>query len=185
LKDSELSKIKNIISHPQAFAQSRVWIKANLPNATLISVNSTSEGARRVKELNDESYAAIGTEFSSQIYDLKVLSSNIEDIPLNFTRFLIISKRVNEQKKGKIKTSVVFVTKHTPGSLYRALEIYADADINLLKIESRPRRKGKWEYIFLMDFEGDKDDPRIIKILEKMNENVIWYKILGSYPMVE
>ncbi len=185
LKDSELSKIKTLISHPQAFAQSRAWIKANLPNATLISVNSTAEAARKVKELEDESYAAIGTEFSSRIYNLKVLSSNIEDSSLNFTRFLIISKKENEQKEGKIKTSVVFVTKHTPGSLYRVLEIYADGNINLLKIESRPRRKGRWEYIFLMDFEGDKNDPKVVKIIEKMNENVIWYKILGSYPMVE
>ena len=185
LENSELSKIKTIISHPQAFAQSKVWIKTNLPNSTLISVNSTAEAARKVKELNDESYAAIGTEFSSQIYELKVLSSNIEDNPLNFTRFLIISKRLNELKKGKIKTSIVFVTKHTPGSLYRVLKIYADANINLLKIESRPRRKGRWEYIFLMDFEADKDEPKIIKIFEQMNDNVIWYKILGSYPMVD
>ena len=185
LENSELSKIRTIISHPQAFAQSKVWIKTNLPNSTLISVNSTAEAARKVKELNDESYAAIGTEFSSQIYELKVLSSNIEDNPLNFTRFLIISKRLNEMKKGKIKTSIVFVTKHTPGSLYRVLKIYADANINLLKIESRPRRKGRWEYIFLMDFEADKDEPKIIKIFEQMNDNVIWYKILGSYPMVD
>ncbi|MHA2281957.1 MAG: prephenate dehydratase [Promethearchaeota archaeon] len=185
LENSELSKIKTIISHPQAFAQSRVWIKANLPNTNLISVNSTAEAVSKVKELNDESHAAIGTEVSSQIYNLKVLNSNIEDNPLNFTRFLIISKRENEKKNGKIKTSIVFVTKHTPGSLYRALKIFADANINLLKIESRPRRKGRWEYIFLMDFEGDKDDPRVIKILENMNDNVIWYKILGSYPMVK
>jgi len=185
LETSEISKIKNIISHPQAFAQSRAWIKANFPKITLISVNSTAEATKRVRELNDESYAAIGTEFSSHIYNLKILSSNIEDSSLNFTRFLIISKRVNEQKKGKIKTSIVFVTKHTPGSLYRVLKIYSDANINLLKIESRPRRKGRWEYIFLMDFEGDKDDPKMIEIIEKMNDNVIWYKILGSYPMVE
>ncbi|MFW9825589.1 MAG: prephenate dehydratase [Candidatus Thorarchaeota archaeon] len=184
LENSELSKINTIISHPQAFAQSRAWIKANLPNVAIISVSSTAEAARRVKELNKESHAAIGTEISSQIYNLKIISSNIEDNPLNFTRFLIISKRENKQKGGKIKTSVIFVTKHTPGSLYRVLKIYADNNINLLKIESRPRRKGRWEYIFLMDFEGDKDDPQIIKILEKMNENVIWYKILGSYPMV-
>lgn len=183
LKDSELSKIKTLISHPQAFAQSRAWIKANLPNATLISVNSTAEAARKVKELEDESYAAIGTEFSSRIYNLKVLSSNIEDSSLNFTRFLIISKRENEQKEGKIKTSIVFVTKHTPGSLYRVLKMYADANINLLKIESRPRRKGRWEYIFLMDFEGNKEAPKIKKILGMMNEQVIWYKILGSYPL--
>jgi len=183
LEGSELSKIKNIISHPQAFAQSRAWIKANLPNATLISVNSTAEAARKVKELEDESYAAIGTEFSSQIYNLKVLNSNIEDSSLNVTRFLIISKKENEQKEGKIKTSVVFFNKHTPGSLYRALKIYADANINLLKIESRPRRKGRWEYIFLMDFEGNKEDPKIKKVLGMMSEHVIWHKILGSYPL--
>ena len=184
MKSSDLSKIQTIISHPQAFAQSRVWIKTNLPNASLISVNSTAEAVLRVQELNDESCAAIGTEFSSHIHDLKILSSNIEDTPLNFTRFLIISKRENDHKEGKIKTSVVFVTKHTPGALYRVLKIFAEANINLLKIESRPRRRGRWEYIFLMDFEGDKAEEKVIKIIEKMNENVIWYKILGSYPMV-
>lgn len=184
MKSSDSSKIQTIISHPQAFAQTRIWVKTNLPRANLISVNSTAEAVRKVQELNDESYAAIGTEFSSQIYNLKVLSTNIEDNPLNFTRFLIISKRENDHKEGKIKTSVVFVTKHTPGALYSVLEIFANANINLLKIESRPRRRGRWEYIFLMDFEGNKDEEKIIKIFEKMNENVIWFKILGSYPMV-
>ncbi|MBA7632988.1 Bifunctional chorismate mutase/prephenate dehydratase [subsurface metagenome] len=185
VKNSDLSKIQTIISHPQAFAQTRIWIKTNLPNVKLISVNSTAEAVRRVQELNDESYSAIGTEFSSQIYNLKVLSTNIEDNPLNFTRFLIISKRENDHKEGKIKTSVVFVTKHTPGALYRVLKIFADANINLLKIESRPRRRGRWEYIFLMDFEGNKDEEKVVQIFEKINENVIWCKILGSYPMVK
>lgn len=185
LKNSNLSKIQTLISHPQAFAQTRTWTKSNLPNVKLVNVNSTAEAVRKVNELNDESYAAIGTEFSSQVYNLKVLSSNIEDNPLNYTRFLIVSKKENDQKEGKIKTSLVYVTKHVPGALYRVLKIYADANINLLKIESRPRRRGRWEYIFLMDFEGDKDDPNIIKILEKMNDNVIWYKILGSYPMAK
>jgi len=185
VKNSDLSKIQTIISHPQAFAQTRIWIKTNLPNVKLISVNSTAEAVRRVQKLNDESYSAIGTEFSSQIYNLKVLSTNIEDNPLNFTRFLIISKRENDHKEGKIKTSVVFVTKHTPGALYRVLKIFADANINLLKIESRPRRRGRWEYIFLMDFEGNKDEEKVVQIFEKINENVIWCKILGSYPMVK
>jgi len=184
VKNSDLSKIQTIISHPQAFAQTRIWVQTNLPNVNVISVNSTAEAVRRIQELNNESNAAIGTEFSSQIYDLKVLSTNIEDNPLNFTRFLIISKRENDHKEGKIKTSIVFVTKHTPGALYRVLKIFADANINLLKIESRPRRRGRWEYIFLMDFEGNKDEEKVIEIFEKMNESVIWYKILGSYPMV-
>lgn len=185
LKNSDLSKIKTIISHPQAFAQTRTWIKANLPNVNLINMNSTAEAVSRVSELKDVSYAAIGTVFSSNLYNLKILSSKIEDNPLNYTRFLILSKKGNEEKEGKIKTSVVFVTKHVPGALYRVLKIYADANINLLKIESRPRRRGRWEYIFLMDFEGDKEDPMIREVLKLMNESVIWCKILGSYPMVK
>ncbi|MHA2394648.1 MAG: prephenate dehydratase [Promethearchaeota archaeon] len=185
LNTSDLSKIKTVFSHPQAFAQTSLWIKTNLPNVDLVNVNSTADAVRRVNELQDETYAAIGTDFSSKVYDVKVLNTNIEDNPLNFTRFLIISKNENEQKEGKIKTSVVFVTKHTPGALYRALKIYADANINLLKIESRPRRKGRWEYIFLMDFEGDKDDPQVETVLNKMSDNVIWYKILGSYPIAK
>jgi len=85
-------------------------------------------------------------------------------------------------KEDKVKTSIVYVVKHVPGALYSVLHLFADANINLTKIESRPRRKGKWEYIFLMDFEGDKDSPEIQKVLELINQNVIWLKILGTYP---
>jgi len=183
LETSNLSRIRTILSHPQAFAQTRDWIKANMPTADIIDVNSTAEAARRVKELNSESYAAIGTEFASDVYGLKILHSKIEDNLLNSTRFLIISKKENIEKEGKIKTSILFVTRHIPGALYRVLKLYADAEINLLKIESRPRRRGRWEYIFIMDFEGDKDNPKVKKVLENMNTIVIWHKILGSYPM--
>ena len=182
LKNSDLSKIRNIYSHPQAFAQVRTWLKTNLPTANIINLNSTAEAVKKVKELNDEENGAIGTEFASKLHDLKILSSNIEDNPSNFTRFLIISKKENEIKGEKLKTSLVYVVKHVPGALYRVLKVFSDENINLTKIESRPRRKGKWEYIFLMDFEGDKDDPKIKKVLELMNQNVIWSKILGSYP---
>ena len=182
LKHSELSKIKKVYSHPQAFAQVTAWLKKNLPNAILINMNSTAEAVEKVKVLKDEKNAAIGTEFASKIHNLKIINSNIEDNPSNFTRFLIISKKENEIKAEKLKTSLVYVVKHVPGALYRVLKVFSDANINLTKIESRPRRKGKWEYIFLMDFEGDKDDPKIQQVLDLMNQNVIWYKILGSYP---
>lgn len=183
LKESSLPRIRTILSHPQAFAQTKRWIKTNIPTADIIDVNSTAEAVRRVKELNSESYAAIGTEFACNIYGLKILHSKIEDNLLNSTRFLVISKNENSEREGKIKTSLLFVTRNIPGALFRVLKLYANAKINLLKIESRPRRRGRWEYIFIMDFEGDKDNPKIKKVLEKMNENVIWYKILGSYPM--
>ena len=183
LKKSEISLIKNIFSHPQAFAQAKSWLKSNLPNANLMDISSTAEATRRIKELADKSYAAIGTEFAASIYDLKVLNSNIEDDPSNFTRFLIISKLENPLKAEKMKTSIVFVTKHVPGALYWVLKIFSDAKINLSKIESRPRKKGRWEYIFFMNFEADKNDPRAKKALEQMKSSVIWQKILGTYPL--
>ena len=183
LKESEISLIKNIFSHPQAFAQTKSWLKSNLPNANLMDISSTAEAMRRIKELADNSYAAIGTELAASIYDLKVLNSNIEDDPSNFTRFLIISKLENPLKNEKMKTSIVFVTKHIPGALYWVLKIFSDAEINLSKIESRPRKKGRWEYIFFMDFDADKNDPRAKKALEQMKSSVIWQKILGTYPL--
>ncbi|MGQ4875105.1 MAG: prephenate dehydratase [Promethearchaeia archaeon] len=184
LESSSIDKIKSIYSHPQAFAQTRSWIKANIPLAKLINTSSTSEAAKIVRELNDESNAAIGPLIAGKIYGLKVLNTRIEDYPDNFTRFLVISKKENELKGDKVKTSIVYVTKHVPGALYRVLKLFAEGNINLTKIESRPRRKGRWEYIFLMDFEGDREDPKIIDVLNKMNELVIWYKILGTYSSI-
>jgi len=183
-QDSNLSMIKNIYSHPQGFAQTRSWLKANLPNTKLINTSSTAEAVRMIGELDDISNAAIGPEIASKIFNLKILNSKIEDNSQNYTRFLVISKEKNKLKSEKIKSSIVYVTKHTPGALFNVLRLFAEGNINLLKIESRPRRKGRWEYIFLMDFEGDaQNDPKIHDILEKMNDNVIWYKILGSYPI--
>ena len=183
LNDAELSDIKNVISHPQAFAQTKTWLKANLPNANILDISSTAEAVKRVRKLNDKSYAALGPELAAELYDLKVLNSKIEDESSNFTRFLIISKIENPLKGEKMKTSIVFVTKHVPGSLYWVLKIFSDADINLSKIESRPRRKGRWEYIFFMDFEADKNNPKAAKALEQMKANIIWQKILGSFPV--
>ena len=182
LKDSELAQIKNVFSHPQAFAQTKSWLKANIPNANLIDVSSTAEAVRRVRKLEDKSYAAIGTEFAAEVYELKVISSKIEDEPSNFTRFLVISKKESPLKTEKVKTTVVFVTKHIPGALYWVLKLFSDAEINLSKIESRPRRMGRWEYIFFMDFEGDKEDAKVKEVLEQMKSNVIWFKVLGTYP---
>lgn len=178
----DISKIKNIFSHPQAFAQTRTWLKTNIPNANLIEVNSTAEAARRVKKLNDPAYAAIGTRFASEVYDLSILKEKVEDESSNFTRFLIISDRENPHKQEKMKTSIVFVTKHVPGALYWVLKVFTEAEINLTKIESRPRRSVRWEYIFFVDFEGDKTNQNVQEALNVMQNNVVWMKILGSYP---
>ncbi len=181
--NANLSQIEKIYSHPQAFAQTRTWIKTNLPNVKMINTESTAEAVNKIKELGELQNAAISTEFAARINGLKILYSKIEDNPSNFTRFIIISKKQNDRKGENIKSSILYVTKHKPGALYNVLKSFAEAKINLLKIESRPRRKGRWEYIFLMDFEGNTDDLLIKKVLKDIEHEVIWFKVLGSYPI--
>ncbi len=182
---ADIEHIQRVYSHPQAFGQARSWLKANLPGAEIINTNSTAEAIKIVRERNQKENAAMGTKFACDVYGLKVLSSHIEDHPSNYTRFLVISTQQNELRNENVKTSIVYVTKHKPGALYRVLELFAKANINLLKIESRPRRKGRWEYIFLMDFVGDKSDSKVQEVLNKMEKNVIWYKVLGTYPIYQ
>ncbi len=185
LKNATLDNIINVYSHPQAFAQCKMWLKSNIPNVNLINVNSTAEAIRIIKIQNNPSNAAIGTELACNLFKLHILRSNIEDNTNNYTRFIILTKssKNDEVNRESAKSSILFVTKHIPGALYNVLKCFAEQKVNLLKIESRPRRKGKWEYIFLMDFQGSVKDENIVRALKCLNDNVIWHKVLGTYPV--
>jgi prephenate dehydratase len=152
----------------------------NVPNVDQIDTSSTSNGVKKVAELKSHEYAAIGTKNAAELYGLEIIANGIEDNTQNYTRFLIISKKENMPSEHD-KTSMVFVTKHIPGSLHKVIKIFADANINLLKIESRPRKKDLWEYIFIIEFEGNQKDLK--NIINEVQENTIFMKILGSYPI--
>jgi len=181
LKNTQLNKIKRVYSHPQALSQTRNWIRSNIPYAELIKTNSTAQAVKQIAKLGDIKNVAIGADITANLNSLEIIAKGIEDNPSNYTRFLVISRKESVESADNYKTSVVFVTKHVPGALHRVLKLFADENINLLKIESRPRRQGLWEYIFLMDFEGHKNEKKIESILNKMKEVTVWYKILGSY----
>ena len=100
-KDAELSDIDKIYSHPQAFAQTRTWIKKHLPNAKLINTASTAEAVYKISSSDSKNIAAIGTDFAAKVYNLKLLRTKIEDHPSNFTRFLMISKQENEERNDE------------------------------------------------------------------------------------
>ena len=176
----DLSKIKTVFSHPQALSQCNTWLLRNIPNAELVETSSTAKAVKKVSKSKNSEYAAIGTSLAASIYNLDIIASGIEDNTQNYTRFLIISKKEN-MPTDHDKTSMVFVTKHIPGALYRVIKLFADAGINLLKIESRPRKKDLWEYIFIIEFEGHQNSVK--ETLEQLKEFTIFMKILGSYPM--
>lgn len=171
--------IQIIYSHPQALAQCSKWIKRNYPGAELIETLSTAKAAEMASKNTNS--AAVASPFSARLYGLKILNSNIEDNANNYTRFFIISNQISK-RTGKDKTSILLSIPHVPGSLYKALKIFYENGINLTKIESRPVKGRPWEYFFFIDFEGHVEDQDVQYSLREIKNQVIFIKLLGSYP---
>ncbi|MGD8562020.1 MAG: prephenate dehydratase [Desulfarculaceae bacterium] len=177
--EADCKGIKEVYSHPQALSQCAQWLRRNLPWAELREDSSTAAAARRASE--QPHTAAVGSELAAQNYGLKTLARDIQDGAHNVTRFLVLSKQACPPT-GEDKTSLLFVTKHKPGTLYQALGILAQKGLNLTFIESRPTRNRPWEYTFFVDIEGHRDDPEVGGALKALGEEVQFLKILGSYP---
>lgn len=178
-RTGRLEDIKKVYSHPQPIAQCRHWLEENLPNVPLVDVASTAVAAQIVAE--DYSGAAIASELAAGMYDLKVVRSRIEDQVNNFTRFLVIGKKLTD-KSGDDKTSLMFSVKDEVGILYRMLEPFAKRGLNLSKIESRPLKKKAWEYIFFLDLLGHISEPAVAEAVEELKGCCQFVKVLGSYP---
>lgn len=175
------SKIKKVISHPQALAQCRNWIRKNL-KVSVESRSSTAEAAREVSEKKDVSLAAIASKQAAEIYSLKVLAKNIQDNNANATRFIVVSKKQHAKAK-RDKTSIVFYYRENrPGILLEVLGEFAKRKINLTKIESRPSKKVLGDYLFYIDFEGHAAEKSVKEALSSIRKKVASLKILGSYP---
>ncbi len=178
-RTGRLEDVKKVCSHPQPIAQCRNWLAENLPNVPLVDVASTAVAAQIVSE--DYTAAAIASETAAAMYDLKVVRERIEDQVNNFTRFLVVGKKLAE-KSGDDKTSLMFSVKDEVGILYHMLEPFAKRGINLSKIESRPLKKKAWEYIFFLDLMGHISDPVIAEAVEELKGCCQFVKVLGSYP---
>ena len=178
LAPSETRKedIKVLISHPHALAQCKKFLKRNYPDARLQRHESTAAAMKEVRGLSPGEYAAIGPKEAADLYNLKILSTNIEDAPSQ-TRFIVISKK---ESKGD-KTSIIFALKDEPGALHHILGDFAERNINLTKIESRPSRRKLGEYFFFVDLKDSLSDERVKDALDSIKEKTTFLKILGSY----
>ena len=173
-------QIRRVYSHQQSLAQCREWLDANLPQAERIAVSSNAAAAKRVQEEQGTS-AAIASQAAAERYGLQTVSANIEDMPDNTTRFLVIGPR-SSAPSGRDKTSLLLSTGNKPGALFRLLEPFARADVSLTRIESRPSHCVNWEYVFFIDVEGHEQDSRVRKAIEALRKEAELVKILGSYP---
>jgi chorismate mutase / prephenate dehydratase len=171
--------IKKVYSHQQAIAQCRAWLRTNLPGVQVTEVTSTALAARMVKD--EPGAAAVGSSFAAERYDLNILCEGIEDDKNNVTRFFVIGKD-EAAPTGDDKTSIIFFLKDRPGTLYKCLSGLAEMAVNMTRIESRPAKTERWEYLFFVDIEGHKNDQRIDHALREMEKQCVFLKILGSYP---
>jgi chorismate mutase / prephenate dehydratase len=178
-RSGEIGRITKVYSHPQALAQCRAWLAANLAGIPLVDVSSTARAAQLAAE--DPGAAAIASELAGAIYGLQSAASHLEDLRGNLTRFLVIG-RDQPSPTGADRTSIMFALKDEAGVLFRALQPFASRDINLSRIESRPSRRRAWEYLFFIDLDGHKEQPAVNEAVTALQEACEFVKVLGSYP---
>ena len=175
----KLQDLTEVYSHQQSLAQCRLWLDEHLPQATRIAVSSNAEAAR-IAAANPKA-AAIASQVAAELYGLNILHKHIEDEANNTTRFIIIGQQTSAST-GRDKTSLLISTGNQPGALHKILAPFAENDISLLHIESRPSRQGLWDYVFFIDIEGHCEDPKVANALETLKSRVKMLNILGSYP---
>jgi chorismate mutase/prephenate dehydratase len=180
-KMADMTKIRRICSHSQSFAQCRGWLAQNLPDVEKITVASNAEAARRARD--EDGTAALAGDAAAQVYDLKILFDNIEDQSDNTTRFLVIGRKPFPPS-GSDKTSLLVSARGTEGSgvLMHLLDPLARHNIAMTRIESRPSRRRKWDYVFFVDIEGHADDPPIQQALQELQAEADLFRVLGAYP---
>jgi chorismate mutase/prephenate dehydratase len=150
-----------------------------LPNVEYIEVLPTTRAVERAKE--DPESAAIAPALASQIYDVPILASHIEDDPRNTTRFLVVGHN-DPPPTGRDKTSILFAVKNEPGALARALRAFEDAGVNLTLITSRPSKHTPWEYVQFIDMQGHENSENVQAGIKALQQVSLFVQVLGSYP---
>jgi prephenate dehydratase len=179
LPGTQISSLKRVKSHPQALAQcERYLLRRGLDPVPSFD---TAGSARDLAKNPEPETGAIASALTADLYGLEILDDGIEDLPFNYTRFFVLGLD-DPPRAQRSKTSLIFTTRHNPGALYDSLGEFAKRNINLTKIESRPRRNRPWQYLFYLDFEGHWQDPECETALMGLLRRSSFVKLLGSYP---
>ncbi|MEE8419683.1 MAG: prephenate dehydratase, partial [Dehalococcoidales bacterium] len=174
-----MDMIKKVYSHPQALGQCQAFLKKLA--CEMVPTYDTAGSVKMIKEKGITDGAAVASARAAEIYGMNILAQSIEDNSNNFTRFFILAGQ-DSPLTGNDKTSIVFSVKNKPGSLYDFLKILASRNLNMAKIESRPKRQTPWEYNFYLDFEGHRLTDEVSETLEELEKVTTFFKVLGSYP---
>ena len=180
-----LERIEVVLSHPQASAQCARFIREQLPGAQVRAAPSTAEAVREVS-VSDEPWSALGAASAARIYGCVVLREGVEDTPDNVTRFVWIAPAGTKPAGGgPWRTTLVFseLGADHPGALVEALTEFSNRQVNLTRIESRPRRRGLGRYMFFIDLDGAEEEPAVAEAIDGLRRKAESVRILGSYPV--
>ncbi len=177
--ETDLAGIERVYSHQQSLAQCRLWLDRHLPNAERLATNSNAEAVLLAREHAHS--AAIAGANAAELYDIPILKADIEDEPDNTTRFVVIGKH-ESPPSGHDRTSLMLFTNNRAGALYHLLEPLAKRQISMSNIESRPSRRGVWEYVFFIDIDGHHQDALVAEAIAEIEKASAMVTILGSYP---
>ena len=175
LPETDHREIHSVYSHPQALAQCRRFLARNKLDP--VQYHDTAGAAKMLAENRPKASAAIASKLSAELYHLEILKENIEDLDRNLTRFIVLSKQANREPGDKC--SVIFSTEHKAGTLFRVLEVFAQKNINLTRIESIPDEPGS--YAFFLDFVGSSKDKNVVSALEEVKGITRNFRLMGSY----
>lgn len=180
LEGQQIKDIKEVRTHPMALLQCREFLKTQ-PHIKMVEDVDTAETAKQIMEHRLKGIAAIAPHVAAELYDLKIIASEIQTIKNNATRFIIVKTRNKELPKDEInKASLRFETDHKRGSLATVLNVMSDCNLNLTKIQSLPIIETPWKYAFFVDvtFEQYDNFAKAKSLLEIMSEN---FKVIGEY----
>jgi prephenate dehydratase len=187
----KLNEIEVVVSHPQANSQCARFIRTRLPEARVLASSSTADAVRLVAE-RDAPWAALGNRVAAERYGCEVLLSGVEDVAGNETRFVWLARLGTppgapghrDQPPGPWKTAIVFwgVGSEAPGWLVSCLSEFAAREVNLTRIESRPRKQGLGRYMFFVDLEGRDSEARVTAALSGLRAHVEVLRVLGTFP---
>jgi prephenate dehydratase len=179
LPGTALTSVRHVYSHPQAIGQCDRFLRG-MKRTEVHQFYDTAGAAKMIAEEYRTDAAAIAGEQAARHYGLTILKKNVETDHRNFTRFLVLS-RTKSAPKRTAKTSLLFTTRHLPGSLVHCLSAFADRQINIEKIESRPIIGSPWEYFFFLDIDAGDRSAAFAPAIRELRKHTTSIKILGSY----
>lgn len=179
LANCSIEEIETVYSKPEVLSQCRRWLSAQMRQVRVIPEASSSRAAERAA--GEPRAAAIGSALAGEIYGLHVQFENIEDNPMNTTRFFVIGRQ-SPPASGDDKTALMFTTAHQAGALSQVLDVFRNHGINLTHIDKRPSQRVNWEYYFFVDCLGHESDPRVQTAIDEARRHCLQLTVLGSFP---